>query len=492
MFEIKTKYIIIIILIILILFFLWKKKEHYSNESILNIANIYTDTSGTVYLNNTSVDGKIDISGTKTIQNETSGFVNNVKFTKSIDVSKNIFGTRLEVSKNGSDGGGSINLVNPAKTTAGTGKQWTLYNMGNINNNGNPDALEFWKYDASGNIGNRHFVLNDNGNVSIPNGGLITTGNIKGKTINASYGSSDGIGASLNLTNPGKTTAGTGKTWTIYNMADLGKGYQNALEFWKYDASGNIGNRHMILNDNGNVNIPNGGLTANGYITGKNFGASYGSSDGIGASLNLINPGKTTAGTGKTWTLYNMGNINNGGYPNALEFWKYDGATGSGNRHMVLNDNGNVNIPNGGLTANDDINSKSLTVTSNNVDGIGGSINLINPAKTSTGKGKKWAIHNMSHDGSGNNYSDGLEFWNYDENGTGKKIVSFSDNGNVNFTGDIKVNKNISIGSNLDMCNWEGDLKLRDWENNYYNRCADFKMTCNNKKITKIDFGCYL
>jgi len=77
------------------------------------------------------------------------------------------------ISSNGSitssvsaDLGGSISLVNPAKTTPGTATRWSIYNMSGSYGN----SLQFWAYDVqscNGGMCLPKMTLLDNGNVGI-------------------------------------------------------------------------------------------------------------------------------------------------------------------------------------------------------------------------------------------------------------------------------------------------------------------------------------
>ncbi|WP_298734896.1 hypothetical protein [uncultured Chitinophaga sp.] len=71
--------------------------------------------------------------------------------------------------------GGSISLVNPSKTTAGTASSWNIYNMTGSYGN----SLQFWAYDnigCSGGMCASRFTIMDNGNVGI---GTTTPGAYK-------------------------------------------------------------------------------------------------------------------------------------------------------------------------------------------------------------------------------------------------------------------------------------------------------------------------
>lgn len=66
----------------------------------------------------------------------------------------------------GSDLGGTISIINPAKTVAGTASTWKILNTSGSYGN----ALQFWAYDNAGcgtGLCSNRFTLMDNGNVGI-------------------------------------------------------------------------------------------------------------------------------------------------------------------------------------------------------------------------------------------------------------------------------------------------------------------------------------
>ena len=86
----------------------------------------------------------------------------------------------------------------------------------------------------------------------------------------------------------------------------------------------------------------------------------------LGGEIVINNPSKTTNGTARSWSIFNMG----GGYGNSLQFWAYDylGCTNGGlcaNRFTIM-DNGNVGIgvttPSNKLEVNGTIHSKEVKV----------------------------------------------------------------------------------------------------------------------------------
>lgn len=84
--------------------------------------------------------------------------------------------------------GGTLQLINPAKTANGTASTWQIYNMSGAYGN----SLQFWAYDnlSCGNSGGmcaNKFTIMDNGNVGIgipnPVDKLGVNGNIRAKEV---------------------------------------------------------------------------------------------------------------------------------------------------------------------------------------------------------------------------------------------------------------------------------------------------------------------
>jgi hypothetical protein len=112
----KLDYIFGIIIIILIILIIFKKKEHLtaaSNEAIQNVAKIYADASGTVAFNNVNANGTID-------------------------------------------------LINPEKTTENTAKKWRFQNRDYAPGAGN-SGLEIWQFDGKTGAGTNNYTFEDRG-----------------------------------------------------------------------------------------------------------------------------------------------------------------------------------------------------------------------------------------------------------------------------------------------------------------------------------------
>ena len=83
--------------------------------------------------------------------------------------------------------GGTLQLINPAKTVNGTASTWQIYNMGGVYGN----SLQFWAYDnlscVPGGMCANKFTIMDNGNVGIgvpnPLDKLGVNGNIRAKEV---------------------------------------------------------------------------------------------------------------------------------------------------------------------------------------------------------------------------------------------------------------------------------------------------------------------
>ncbi|KQR67239.1 hypothetical protein [Pedobacter sp. Leaf176] len=101
-------------------------------------------------------------------------------------ISISLFAQALTSSITDTDIGGTVNILNPAKTADGAASAWKIYNMSGIYGN----SLQFWAYDnlscGNGLCSNR-FTLMDNGNVGIgvlrPNEKLAVNGTIRAKEI---------------------------------------------------------------------------------------------------------------------------------------------------------------------------------------------------------------------------------------------------------------------------------------------------------------------
>jgi hypothetical protein len=109
-----------------------------------------------------------------------------------LDVAGNIRATgefvtsEMIVSKSNPDIGGTLTLINPAKTGAGTASAWKIFNMGGTYGN----SLQFWAYDNTGCAGGLctpRLVLMDNGNIGIgtstPDELLTVSGTLHAKKV---------------------------------------------------------------------------------------------------------------------------------------------------------------------------------------------------------------------------------------------------------------------------------------------------------------------
>jgi hypothetical protein len=75
----------------------------------------------------------------------------------------------------------------------------------------------------------------------------------------------------------------------------------------------------------------------------------------------------------------------------------------------------------------------------------GGNIFLVNPSKTGAGSTSSWAINNMKAP-----HAQGLNFLRYNADGTGAgPSVIFNDNGNVNMSNDLTVDRVLNIGGGI-------------------------------------------
>jgi hypothetical protein len=92
---------------------------------------------------------------------------------------------------------------------------------------------------------------------AVPTQKLEVTGNekVNGSILTSITNGTTGVGGTIGLDNPAKTTAGTASSWRIYNMTGS---YGNSLQFWAYDVLGCNGGlcaSRFTLMDNGNVGI---------------------------------------------------------------------------------------------------------------------------------------------------------------------------------------------------------------------------------------------
>ncbi|MEA4967236.1 MAG: tail fiber protein, partial [Bacteroidaceae bacterium] len=93
----------------------------------------------------------------------------------------------LIVTKSNIDIGGTISLVNGAKTEPGQASVWRIFNMGGSNGN----SLQFWAYDnigcTTGGLCNNRFTIMDDGKVGIgtsaPDEMLTVNGKIHAKEV---------------------------------------------------------------------------------------------------------------------------------------------------------------------------------------------------------------------------------------------------------------------------------------------------------------------
>ncbi len=313
--------IIIGVFIILILFFLWNKKEH------LDATYSYLDVSG---------------------------FYNNVKFNKNVDINGNMMvGQDLLIRRgqvanpeSGPNGfGPNIRLTNTNKTTTGTARSWRIINNKEDTTNNIAGGLQFTTYDQGADTAYKNVAFNDKGSVDIFRGNL----NLYGGNVNI-WDKKDGekIWSNNNTQNAlleiSKVYADP-STNTPFN-------FNNIIVDDNITTTNNIFPNDAKFSQNITVggNITSGGnITPNGNITGKRLHIENSSSDGIGGSIDLTNTNKMNQGTAKTWTLYNMASDH--GYEDALEFWTYD-ASGIGRSPIKFMDNGDITTYNYGTTDN--------------------------------------------------------------------------------------------------------------------------------------------
>ncbi len=330
--------IIIGVFIILIIILLWNKKEH------LDATYSYLDVSG---------------------------FYNNVKFNKNVDISGNMMlGQELIVRSGqvvspgtGSNGyGPTIRLNNTDKTTTGTARSWRIINNKGDTANNIAGGLQFTTYDQGADTSYKNVAFNDKGSVDIFRGNLnLYDGNVNvwnktnGEKIWSTDSTFNGLKSSEAVTNIAKVYADSTGTAAFNNITVGGTAtftntqFPNNANFSQNITVGGTINATSNIDTSGNIN-------ANGNIKGGNVDISRGDPSGIGGSLSITNTKKNQGNTQKTWTLYNMGKIGAAGeYPNALEIWGYDANTNIGNRFLTINDDGNINVPNGGITANSTI-----------------------------------------------------------------------------------------------------------------------------------------
>jgi hypothetical protein len=176
-----------------------------------------------------------------------------------------------------------------------------------------------------------------NGNIDVSGaafGNINSTGNINSASASVGYGgltvtngSDEGLGGYINLINSKKTQGGTAKKWTIFNMSAGGtdKFYNNALEFWTYDANTGRGSRPFLIQDDGNVKT--GALT-------------------VDHRLEIINNSKNDPNI-KKYGIFNMG----GSDGNGLQIWQYNNAGNAIRMPFEIKDDGSVHI-NGDLYVN--------------------------------------------------------------------------------------------------------------------------------------------
>jgi hypothetical protein len=201
----------------------------------------------------------------------------------------------------------------------------------------------------------------------------------------------------------------------VFNISKVYADASGTAAFNNIKINGNIdvsGASFGNINSTGNINSVSASVGYGG------LSVTHGSDEGIGGYINLINSKKTQGGTAKKWTIFNMNSGGTGSYNNALEFWKYDANTGSGNRVFTLEDNGPA-IFSGNVRTN--------------LLSVDPSIEIRNETKGDPNI-KKYAIFNS---GGGEN---GLQFWQYNNAGAAiRKPFEIKDNGEVHIGGDLYV-----------------------------------------------------
>jgi hypothetical protein len=166
-----------------------------------------------------------------------------------------------------------------------TSPQAKLHSLGrHLIETNEDDVLTFnntdnsWQYMAFKKSGTRYYWmgLNDGNDFYLTKeqtGNIVLNPTVGKVVITGNYENGN-MGARLTLNHPGKTSAGTAKDWTIYNMAGT---YGNGLQFWAYDnigcQSGGLCAPRVTFMDNGNVGIgtvnPQAKLAVNGDIFSK-------------------------------------------------------------------------------------------------------------------------------------------------------------------------------------------------------------------------------
>lgn len=114
-----------------------------TDASFTNPYFVIDNANGNVGIGTPAPGYKLDIAGNARVTNE------------------------LYISGAGSDIGGSLSIMNTAKTSTGQASKWSIYNMSGSYGN----SLQFWAYDnigcTSGGTCNSRLILMDNGNVGI-------------------------------------------------------------------------------------------------------------------------------------------------------------------------------------------------------------------------------------------------------------------------------------------------------------------------------------
>ncbi len=244
--------------------------------------------------------------------------------------------------------GGFLNLVNQGKTSPNT-PTYTLFNMNSLYGN----MFSIWGYPQAGTSGLGYpnagagvarFDILDNGSfyfhgntgaitAQISNSGSIYT---PGQLTSAGFPTMN-EGGSFSLSNPVKTGASTGATYTMFNMSALGSSpykYEEKFSIWAYPANGSGGSERFSIYDDGHFNfktlaginaftILNNGNVGIGTMTpGALLSIANGSSDptNYGKGLQITN----ASGNSQQMSFVRAGNdVLSAGYYGASHIWGF-------------------------------------------------------------------------------------------------------------------------------------------------------------------------